>query len=74
MQRTGIGDAGAQLLLTEARRRLEAARAGSHRVGRSEEAVGQPRDAPVGGPVDARRTLVRRLWSTLYHPRRICVE
>lgn len=73
--RTASGDAAAQLLLIEAHRRLKAARVdGSHRVRRSDEAVGRPHGrtdrVPGGGP----GMLVQRLWRALSRPRRICVE
>jgi hypothetical protein len=75
MRRTATGDAGTQLLLTEAHRQLESARAdGFHRVRRSDEAVGRPRGRTDRGPVGGPEALVRRLWGALTRPRRICVE
>ena len=66
MHRTASGDAAAQLLLTEAHRRLEAARAdSSHRIGRGDEAIGRPRRTTDLGPVGGPETLVRRLWGAL---------
>jgi len=75
MRRVVSGDAGAQLLLIEARRRLEAARGGhSHRVGISDDGVGQLRTLAGRGPAIGLGGLVRRLRSALSRPRRICVE
>jgi hypothetical protein len=73
MRRAVTEDAWAYALLTEANRRLEAARAGSaHRVG--DDAVGRPRDLADSGTVVGRVRLARRLLGALSRPRRICVE
>jgi hypothetical protein len=75
MRRTASADAGAQLLLKEAHRRLEAARADSaHRLRRGNEAKGRTQGRIDGVPVGWPETLVRRLWGVPARPRRICVE
>jgi hypothetical protein len=73
MRRAVTEDAWAYLLLTEANRQLEAARAGSaHRVG--DDAVGRPRGFADSGTAVGPVRLARRLLGALSHPRRICVE
>jgi hypothetical protein len=75
MRRTVSDDAGAHLLLTEARRRLEAGRAdGSHRAALRDAAEGHTPAMADGAPIVGLEALVQRVWRALFRPRRICVE